>query len=350
MTYSGTFGTTITSVQQFIDTGARRAGKLAEELTVEQVEDAKRSLFLLLSHLAAQGINYWAIEKTVIGFTPNQATYQLPQGSIDVLQALYRTITQQTGTYVSSAGGVAAYAGDQNPATYCQQTSPNGTLEVVLAQPTVVTSIGILPYGSGTFSYVLEYSLDGVTWQTLYAPTSTQVVDNVWIWQDLDPAFNAQYYRIRAINGSTISVREFFLGNNTLEVQMSRLNRDDYTNLPNKGFSANQPYQYWFNRKLSPEIRCWPTPSNAFVQATVWYSRYVEDIGSLSNQVEVPQYMYEAIQMQLAHRMALSLPGVPMERILYCEKMAQQYLYEAEEENRDRSPIFISPNLHQYTA
>jgi hypothetical protein len=31
---------------------------------------------------------------------------------------------------------------------------------------------------------------------------------------------------------------------------MSRLNCDDYTNLPNKNFTANQPFQFWLNRTI----------------------------------------------------------------------------------------------------
>ena len=61
MSTSGTVGQTVISVQTLIDHGARRAGKLAEELTNEQVNSAKDSLYYLLSNLANRGIQYWAI-------------------------------------------------------------------------------------------------------------------------------------------------------------------------------------------------------------------------------------------------------------------------------------------------
>ena len=41
MATSGTVGNTVISVQTLIDHGARRAGKLAEELTNEQVLSSK---------------------------------------------------------------------------------------------------------------------------------------------------------------------------------------------------------------------------------------------------------------------------------------------------------------------
>jgi hypothetical protein len=155
---------------------------------------------------------------------------------------------------------------------------------------------------------------------------------------------------MRETGGNTLSVREFYVGNNSREIQMSRLNRDDYTNLPNKNFTANQPFQYWFDRTIpKPTIYLWPTPNSNFVQMTVWYSRQIMDVGSLSGELEVPQRWFEAVIMNLAHRMSLELPQVPLDRIQYLEKMAMAYLSDAEAEERDRSPIYLAPNISVYT-
>jgi hypothetical protein len=47
--------------------------------------------------------------------------------------------------------------------------------------------------------------------------------------------------------------------------------------------------------------------------------------------------------------MALELPAVAPDRIAYLEKMAAQYLYDAEQEERDKSPIYWAPNISVYT-
>jgi hypothetical protein len=39
-----------------------------------------------------------------------------------------------------------------------------------------------------------------------------------------------------------------------------------------------------------------------------------------------------------------------MDRIGYLEKMAEKHLYIAEQEERDRSPIYWAPNISVYTA
>jgi hypothetical protein len=65
--------------------------------------------------------------------------------------------------------------------------------------------------------------------------------------------------------------------------------------------------------------------------------------------LEVPQRWYEAVIMMLSHRMSLELPGVEMARIQYLEGQASKYLGRAEEEERDRSPIFWAPDISVYT-
>jgi hypothetical protein len=140
------------------------------------------------------------------------------------------------------------------------------------------------------------------------------------------------------------------VGNNARLIQMARLNRDDYTNLPNQNFTANQPYQFWFDRTIpQPTMYLWPVPNDPFIQMTVWYSRQIMDVGALTDELEVPQRWYEATVFMLAHRMALEMPNVAPDRIAYLEKMSDRYLYEAEQEERDKSPIYFAPNISVYT-
>ena len=351
MAYSGTVGQTVVSVQKFIDQGARLSGKLAEELTVEQVQAAKQALFFTLSNLINQGINYWCVSKKVYGLKPDQYEYLLPVGGNDVLNALYRTLQRPSGTYASSSG-VAANAFDSNVDTVTVQSAPNGNISVNFGTDNAIYagSIGILPGVSGSFHILLETSSDGVSWTTLLDTGVETWVNNEWLWYDIDPGASKQYYRMRETGGNTLQVREFYVGNLSTEVTMARLNRDDYTNLPNKNFTANQPYQYWFNRTIpQAKITLWPTPSNPFVQMTVWYSRQIMDVGDLYDEIEVPQYFFQAIQFMLGHQMSMILPGVDLARIQYLEGQAEKYFQQAENENRDKSPIYFAPNIGVYT-
>jgi hypothetical protein len=352
MAYSGTTGTTVITVQTLIDHGARRCGKLAEELTSEQVLSARESLFFLLSNLINIGIQYWAIDKKVYGFTADKYIYDLPLGGNDVLNALYRWMDRPNGSYTSSAGGTVANLYDGDVDTICTQTSANGNISVNFgtANPIYVGSIGFLPAASGTWSIIYEYSIDGTTWQTLVDLGSIVVVNNEWVWTDIEYGQNVSFYRIRAYSGTTLSLRELYFGNNSTEITMSRLNRDDYTNLPNKNFTANQPFQFWFNRTIpQSQIWLWPTPQNAFYQMTVWYSRQIMDVGDLYGELEIPQRWYMAVLCMLSHQMSQELPGVDLAKIQYLEGQAAKYLSMAEEEERDKSPIYFAPNISVYT-
>jgi hypothetical protein len=356
MAYSDTYGQ-VYNVQTLIDHAARRCGKLAEELTSEQLLTARESLGFVLTNLINIGIQYWAIKKEVIGLTPDKYIYTLPVGANDVLNALYRTMNRPTGSYSTSAGGTVSNVADNDVDTYCQQSSANGNITVDFGtdNPVYAGSIGVLPYvsggGSATWTFTLKYSTDGSTWNTLENVGTTVVTDNQWLWYDIDPGQTVRYYRIEASGGTTLALREWYVGNNSREITMSRLNRDDYTNLPNKNFTANQPYQFWFNRTIpQPEIYLWPTPSDPFVQMTVWYSKQIMDVGELTDELQIPQRWYLATLAMLSHQLSLELPAVPLDRVQYLETQAEKYLNLAEQEERDRSPIYFAVNINPYTA
>jgi len=61
MAYSNTIGQTVIQVQSLIDHGARRCGKLAEELTSEQQIASRESLYFLLSNLATPCTAVWRV-------------------------------------------------------------------------------------------------------------------------------------------------------------------------------------------------------------------------------------------------------------------------------------------------
>lgn len=356
MAYSDTYGQ-VYDVQTLIDHAARRCGKLAEELTSEQLVTARQTLGFVMTNLINIGIQYWAIKKEVIGLTPDKYIYTLPIGANDVLNALYRTMNRPVGSYTSSAGGTVAFVADGDIDTYCQQVSANGQITVDFGtdNPIYAGSIGVLPYvsggGSASWTFTLQYSTDNVTWSTLENVGTVAVTDNQWLWFDIDPGQTVRYYRIQASGGTTLALREWYIGNNSREITMSRLNRDDYTNLPNKNFTANQPYQYWFNRTIpQPEIYLWPTPSDPFVQMTVWYSKQIMDVGDLTDELQIPQRWYLATLAMLSHQLSLELPTVPLDRVQYLEDQAEKYLNLAEAEERDRSPIYFAPNISVYTA
>jgi len=348
---SGTVGQTVITVQQLIDHGARRAGKLAEELTDEQVLASKDSLYYLLSNLVNRGIQYWCIQKVVYGLVPDHYIYYLDTGINDVLNANYRTVTTNTtGGYSTTGNG--SYAFDGQYTNICQCTNNTSSIGINLGSGggIYMGTVGILPAVSGSVTIQIQYSSDGSNWTTVYSPGAVSWVSGTWIYYDLDPSATQPYWRIIQTSGINMGVYQVVFGSNATEIPLARMNRDDYTNLPNKNFTNNYPLQYWFDRNIpQPGMYLWPTPQTYAPQIVAWCHRYVQDVGSLQGQIEIPQRWYLAIQNMLAHQMALELPAVDPARIGLIKAEAQETWMQAEQEERDKSPIYFAPNISPYT-
>ena len=351
MATSGTVGQTVVTVQNLIDSGARRAGKLAEELTVEQVQAAKQSLWYVLSNLVNIGIQYWCINKIVVGLIPDKKNYYLPVGTVDVLNANYRTLTSVT-TGASSSSGVTLNAFNGVGNEICQLTSNTGYIGINngSGNPVEITTVGMLPAITGTVEVEIQYSADGSTWTTLYAPGATAWTANEWIYYDLQPTVTQPFWRIQQISGANMGFYQVVFGTMPMSINMARMNRDDYSSLPNREFGALRPLQYWFDRTIpQPNMQLWPVPNSIQPQLELWVSRQIQDVGELSGEIEIPQRWYLAVQNMLAHQMAMELPQVDPGRITYCEQQADKFWSQAEQEERDKSPIYYAPNISYYT-
>jgi len=351
MSTSGTVGQTVVTVQNLIDSGARRAGKLAEELTDEQVATSKQSLYYVLSNLVNIGIQYWCIDKVIVGLIPGQQNYYLPVGTVDVLNANYRTLTSvTTGAYSSSGTTLNAFNGVGN--LICQLTTNTGVIGINngSGNSVMINTIGILPAMSGSVTVNIQYSQDNSTWTTLYSPGATTWSSGTWIYYDLQPTVSAPYWRIQQTAGSNMGFYQVVFGTMPMAINMARMNRDDYSSLPNRSFTALRPLQYWFNRTIpQPNMELWPVPNSIQPQLELWVHRQVQDVGQLSGEIEIPQRWYLAIQNMLAHQMAMELPNIDPSRIAYCEQQADKFWAQAEQEERDKSPIYYAPNISYYT-
>ena len=92
-------------------------------------------------------------------------------------------------------------------------------------------------------------------------PETPSAVAGQWTWFDLDSSVAARYFRVLATSG-TLGFSQIYLGNMPTEIPLARINRDDYTNLPNKSFQSSRPLQFWFDRQVNqPVMRLWPVPN-----------------------------------------------------------------------------------------
>lgn len=354
MATSGTVSQTTILVSDIIDHALRKCGLPAANVTPDIYNAAKNNLYFYLSGLANIGVNLWTIEKTVFGTIAGQQSYFAPAGTVDVINLLYRTVTLQSGgTPATSAGGTAANAFDQDIDTVCTQISTNGNISYDWGSgvEATVISIGVMSNGANTYKLAYESSEDAVTWTTLNTPTSATYADRTWVYEDIGAPRTARYFRIRETAGGTLSVREIVFGQSPIEIPMARYNLDDYTNLVNKTFQSNQVLQYYFKRdRLQPQIIIWPVSSYNFDQLVMWRHRHIQDVSSLTQEVEIPQRWIDAVIAELAVRMITEIPNADLKRIPILQEMAKQANYLANEEERDKAPISFAPDISCYTG
>jgi hypothetical protein len=327
MAFSNTVSQTNFNTRRVIDNAIRRCKLTAQQITAEHIDIANDQLYLFLSDLANQGAPLWCIEKQIYPLYEGVGDITMTDGTVDILNSNFRTLQPVSGTNVD--------------------TSTSRTVEF----PTdiFVANVGVY-WTAAAVPIALERSDDNIIWTTIQTETPTATAGE-WTWFDLDSSVAARYFRVRATSG-TLSFSQIYLANTPTEIPLARMNRDDYTNLPNKAFQNNRPLQFWFDRQVNnPIMHMWPVPNNAATvcQIVVWRQRYIMDVGTMTQDVEVPQRWLEAIVSGLAAKMALELTEVDVGLIPILDQKAAISLNIAQMEERDNSPMMIAPNISPYT-
>jgi hypothetical protein len=327
MAFSNTVSQTNFNTRRVIDNAIRRCKLTAQQITAEYIDIANDQLYLFLSDLANQGAPLWCIEKQIYPLYDGVGDITMTDGTVDILNSNFRWLQQVTGTNVDTST----------------------TRTVTFTTDIFVANVGIY-WTAAAVPIALERSDDGAIWTTIQTETPTATAGQ-WTWFDLDSSVAARYFRVRATSG-TLSFSQIYLANTPTEIPLARMNRDDYTNLPNKAFQSDRPLQYWFDRQVNnPIMHMWPVPNEAATvcQIVVWRQRYIMDVGTMTQDVEVPQRWLEAIVSGLAAKMALELVEVDVSLIPILDQKAAIALNIAQMEERDNSPMMIAPNISPYT-
>lgn len=327
MAFSNTVSQTVFNTGRVIDNAFRRCRIPAALISAEYIDIAKDQLYLIFGELANQGTPLWCIEKQIYPLYDGVGNITTDMGTVDILNSNLRWLQQVTGI-------------NYDAPTY---------REVDFTDATFVTTVGIL-WTAASVPISLQRSDDGVIWETVQTETPSATAGQ-WTWFDLESSVASRYFRVLATSG-TLSFSRTYFGNMPTEIPLARINRDDYTNLPNKSFQSNRPLQYWFDRQVNqPVMHLWPVPNAQaeVYQIVLWRQRYIMDVGTMTEEVEIPQRWYEAIVSLLASRLCLEILEADPQLIPLLEGKADKALMIAQMEERDNSPMMIQPNISPYT-
>jgi len=358
LAYSGTYNQTKINVDQLISYAYRDAGKTAEEITPEYIDAGKQALFYVLQNSVNRGINIWLQEVVVLGAQTNQQVLPMPKNTVDVLEANWIYIVNPTFSQTLPVSNPAVYSlfdqtGNANLDLHATTTLTNNYFGAAYSQGTRLFYVGFnayAPLGAATYNLDFQVSNDGVNWTTWESFPSVTLADRQWQYYGINTTEIFYFYRLKNRSTTeTFSLRAMQFAQSQQVIPMARLNRTDYFSLPNKQFPSQRTLQYWFNRQIDPEMYLWPVPNNNFQAFSLIIECQPQDVGSLTNELYMPDRAIAYFQAALSHKLSMQLPGVDMARVGYLEKIALDLRTQFEEEDRDKSPIYFQPNISYYT-
>lgn len=348
MPTSGIVAGTLVDAAMIIDTAVSRCKISPSDLSAEDISKARNALYLLLLNFSNRGINLWCIEQAFVPNVVGQAGYPLGLGTVDVASANFRQIFRLTNAWTSSAGGNPTFLIDGDLETRCIQTTPNGVLTTSFASPTSVRMLGMCAGSSFTQTVSVQVSGDGISWRQTQTLPPTMLDSHGWAWYELDPAIPERFFRIAETGGAILDYRELVIAQDLTDVPMSRYNSDDYQHLPNK-LVTGRPLQYWFDRQRDPKIYLWPTPNSPFNCIQIKRHRQIQDVGDLTNEVDIPNRWIEATIARLAKKLVLELSQADITRYDILRQEDEEAFFAASSEERDNSPVYLAPDISGYT-
>lgn len=325
MAVSGTISTTTFNTRKVVDHAFRRCKIMPQRVTAEMQGVATDLLYLLLSELASIKTPSWCIEKLILPFYQGQPNVTLPVGTEEVLNANYRYLQQVTGS----------------------NTTSSTLYQVNFSSDTAVSTVGI-KWTAAAVNLNFYTSADGATW-TLVGSQTTSAAAGEITWTDITPALAYQYFKITST--SPMSYDFVYLGNTPQEVPFGALNRDSYVAQSNQIFQS-RPTTYWFQRdRENPIMHLWPAPNEAAEEAQliVWRHRQIMDVGTLQEELDIPQRWYEAIVSQLAYKLSMEIDIVDPNLMVPLSQAAAITLNTAWTGDNDGSSIMIQPWIAPYT-
>jgi hypothetical protein len=268
----------------------------------------------------------WCIEKLILPFYEGQPNVTLPLGTEEVLNVNYRYLQPVTGAVVSTST----------------------VYQVNFTSSTVVSTVGI-EWSAAAVPLTFSVSNDNLTWTVVDTVTPSATAGQI-TWFDIYPAIAYQYFKITATSG-TLSYSVITLGNTPSEIPFGVLNRDSYVAQSNQIF-AGRPTTYWFQRDINqPILHLWPAPNLAAegAQLIVWRHRQIMDVGTLQQELDIPQRWYEAIVSQLAFKLAQEIDVVDANLLVPLSQAAALNMNTAWNGDNDGSPTTIQPWIAPYT-
>ena len=270
---------------------------------------ARRSLNLLTIEWANRGLNLWTIEQGVIPMVTGQATYPLPDNTIDLLDQVIR---QNNGT----TNQIDININRISESTY--STIPNKLTQGRPIQVWVNRQTGAANSITATLSGNIT-STD----TTITLSSTAELASSGFI----------------KIGSETISYPNIS-GNQLLNCARGQNNTTAAAHTSGAAITVQN----------LPSVNVWPTPNAPGNQYTLvyWRMRRMQDAGDGVNTQDIPFRFITAMVAGLAYYLSIKLQNVPQERILGLKADYDQQFQLAADEDREKASIRFVPRNMSY--
>lgn len=348
MASSGTFNFSTSESRIIIEDAYRRASIIPEQLTFEQVQSAQNSINFILSGWLNKELELWTIKQEMMQLVTNQATYDLPTSTSDVLDVTIRTSQRNLGGTPAASSGIAVYAFDGNPLTACTQTAPNGNISYDWGTTNLyaIAMVGVQSNATLTYTLVFEYSNDGATWTQVGAPPAQSFTSGAIIWFVISAPIPGSLFRVRETGGATLNIQELYFNTQLNDFILTRDSRYEYMGYPQKNLTG-RPSLYYLDRQINPKITLWPVPTDQY--NNLFYTRIekIEDVGSLTDNIAIPSRFLSTLAWELSMHLEIKKPNYDLNKVQVLANLAAQSFKEAAEEDCERVPIRIFADYYE---
>jgi hypothetical protein len=320
-------------------------GLVPSQITGEKLDIAHDLLGMVLADAVNVSHPLFTLEKMLIPLVLGQRTYHLPIGTNDVNKCFLRTSFVLAPTLTASGPNAWVY-------------------DFGASNPTQVYNWSILWAGTPV-QVTFQSSPDGINWTTVAATNALNynfAQAGQPMWYDLNITGAARFWQViptPAVPATTLNITSAALYNTPNDIEMYRMNKDDYYNMTNKA-AQGRPLQYYVNRdvaignqSLGCSMDLWPVADQVTLGLNgimvVRRQRYIQDVGSLQQMLEVPTRWFYTVLFMLADALSFCTPEAKPDRITMVQARLPEMKRTLWMEERDRSPFKMNYNLRAYT-
>jgi hypothetical protein len=138
---------------------------------------------------------------------------------------------------------------------------------------------------------------------------------------------------------ATVDVLEVVVRRDNSDIGITRINRSDYLNTPNKT-TQGRASQYYVDRLITPTITIWPTPENSTDQVIYYRVKRMQDADAGVNTADIPFRFLPCLTAGLAYY--LSVKKAP-DRIGILKNIYEEEFQRAASEDGERTALRLVP-------